>query len=156
MQWGVYVEEGNSGKWHYWTAKVEKMTEGFFFNLFRFIIINYYFYYYSPTYIPWCPFLGGAPSKYSKPPLEWWISCAVVDCPCSAAVPYTAQKFLGRAFDCWFEEFGLDRSMGVGNLLEVFTCYPYQTSSAGLAAEAQGSTALDSKAPRSNSSGSGQ
>lgn len=65
----------------------------------------------------------------------------MVGCPCSAAVPHTAQKYLWRAFGCWFEEFGFDRSLRVGSLSEVFTYLPSpeEGSAAEWAAEAQGS-----------------
>lgn len=41
---------------------------------------------------------------------------SVEDCPSS--------KISWRAFDCWFEEFGFDQSVGVGNSLEVLF-YPH-------------------------------
>lgn len=125
MQWEVYAGEGSSGKGR-WIAGIEQDDEGpftlisldllLFEHLTEFLCSQGVFDLLksckmttqdSPPYTHWCPFVGGAPSAFSKPPQGGEPLVPVEDCPCPAALP-PAQNILWRDFGYWFEEFGFD------------------------------------------------
>ena len=113
MQWEVNVGEGSSGKWR-WIAGIEQDDEGPFtlisldlllfkhltellcsqgvFDLLKSCKMTTQD---SPPYTPWCPFIGGAPSAFSKPHSGWWTACACGGLSLPGTSPSQPRTFYG-------------------------------------------------------------
>lgn len=181
MQWEVYAGEGSSGKGR-WIAGIEQDDEGPFTLIFLDLLLFEHFTEFlcsqgvfdllksckmmtqdSPPYTHWCPFVGGAPSAFSKPPSGWWTACACGGLSLPSSSPSSPEHFMEGFWLLVWRVWIWFQSIEVGTLSEVFIylSHPRKLSQCEVAqlsrsAEVQGSTALESEAPRSKVSRSGQ